>query len=89
MQGDFDKRHKVSPCSSSQLQHNLRPEIQAINLTKCPPNCAFQLNINSCIYPNQEITLKQTLTLLLEKGTRRFDLTGHLVMDIKIERASN
>ena len=37
-------------------------------ITKCPPNVAPQIRINSCIHPNLKITITFTLTctLLLE-----------------------
>ena len=89
MHTDFNKRHEVSHCSSPQLQHYSFPGIQAINVTKCPPNAAPQVRINSCIYPKTKITLTFTLTLLLEIGSKSLDLKGHFVLNVKIECASN
>ena len=89
MHVNFNKRHEVSHCSSPQLQHYSFPGIQKINVTKCPPNAALQVRINSCIYPKTKITLTFTLTLLLEIGSKGLDLKGHFVLDVKIERASN
>ena len=89
MHVDFNKRHEVSHCSSLQLQHYSFPAIQTINVTKCPPNAALQVRINSCIYPETKITLTFTLALLLEIGSKGIDLKGHFVLDVQIERASN
>ena len=89
MHVDFNKRHEVSHCSSLQLQHYSFPAIQTINVTKCPPNAALQVRINSCIYPETKITLTFTLALLLEIGSKSIDLKGHFVLDVQIERASN
>ena len=89
MHADFNKRHKVSHCSSPQLQHYSFPRIQTINVTKCPQNAAPQVRINSCIYPKTKLTLTFTLTLLLEIGGKGLDLYGHFVLDVKIERASS
>ena len=89
MQVDFNKRHEVSHCSSLRLQHYSFPAIQTINVTKCPPNAALQVRINSCIYPETKITLTFTLALLLEIGSKGIDLKGHFVLDVQIERASN
>ena len=63
--------------------------IKTINVTKCPPNAAPQVRINSCIYPKIKITLTVTLTLLLEIGSKGLDLKGRFVLDVKIFRASN
>ena len=89
MHADFNKRHEVSHSSSSQLQHYSFPGKQRINVTKCPPNAASQVRINSCIYLKTTITLTFTLTLLLEIGSKGLDFKGHFVLDVKIERASN
>ena len=89
MHVDFNKRHEVSHCSSPQLQHYSFHGIQTINVTKCPPNAAPQVRINSCIYPKTKITLTFTLTLLLEIGSKSLDFKGHFVLDVKIECASN
>ena len=89
MHVDFNKRHEVPHRSSPQLQHYSFPGIQTINVTKCPPNAALQVRINSCIYPETKITLTFTLTSLLEIGRKSLDLKGHFVLDVKIERASN
>ena len=88
MHMDFNKRHEVSHCSCPQLQHYSFPGIQTINVTKCPPNAAPQVRINSCIYAKTKITLTFTLTVL-EIGSKGLDLKGHFVLDVKIERASN
>ena len=72
----FNKRHEVSHCSSPQLQHYSFPGIQTINVTKCPPNAALQVRINSCIYAKTKVTLIFTLTLLLEIGSKGLDLKG-------------
>ena len=88
MHVDFNKRHEVSHCSSPQFQHYSFPGIQTINVTKCPPNAALQVRINSCIYPKTKITLTFTLTLLLEIGSKGLDLKGHFMLDVKIGRAS-
>ncbi|XP_068747252.1 adhesion G protein-coupled receptor L4-like [Montipora capricornis] len=39
---DFNKRHKVSPCSSFQLQLHSCLRIQTTDVTRCPPNTAPQ-----------------------------------------------
>ena len=85
MHADFNKRHEVSHCSSPQPQHYSFPVIQTISVTKCPPNAAPQVRINSCIY----LKTKIALTLLLEIGSKGLDFNGHFVLDVKIERASN
>ena len=85
----FNKRHEVSHCSSTQLQHYSFPGIQTTNVTKCPPNAALQVRTNSCIYAKTKITLIFTLTLLLEIVSKGLDLKGHFVLDVKIEHASN
>ena len=84
MHADFNKRHKVSPCSSRQLQHHSCLRIQTIYVTKCPPNAALQVLINSCIYPELKITLTFIFTVLLEIGGKRLDLKGHFVLDVKM-----
>ena len=89
MHADFNKRHEVSHCSSPQLQHYSFPGILTISVTKCPPNTAPQVRINSCIYHKTKITQTFTLTLLLEISRKGLDLKGHFVLDVKIERASN
>ena len=89
MHVDFNKRHEVSDCSSPQLQHYSFPGILTIDVTKCPPNAALQVRINSCIYPKTKIILTFTLTLLLEIGSKGLDLKRHFVLDVKIERAFN
>ena len=89
MHANFNKRREVSPCSSPQLEHHSFLRIQTINVTKCPPNAAPQVRINSCIYPKIKITLTFTLTLLLEIGSKGLDLKGHFVLDVKIRHASN
>ena len=89
MHTDFNKHHEVSHCSSPQLQHYSFPRIETINVTKCPPNAAPQVRMNSCIYPKTKITLTFTLTLLLEIGSKGLDLEGHFVLDVNIKRASN
>ena len=89
MHADFNKRHKVSHCSSPQLQHCSFPGILTFSVTKCPPNAAPQVRINSCIYLKTKIALTFTLTLLLEIGNKGLDFKGHFVLDVKIERASN
>ena len=88
MHADFNKRHRVSHCSS-QLQHYSFHRILTISVTKCPPNAAPQVRINSCIYLKTKITLTFTLTLLLEMGSKGLDSQGYFVLDVKIERASN
>ena len=85
----FNKRQEVSHCSSPQLQHYSFPGILTISVTKCPPNAAPQVRINSCIYPKTKIALTFTLTLLLEIGSKSLDFKGHFVLVAKIERASN
>ena len=82
MRVDFNKRHEVSHYSSPQLQHYSFPGIQTIDVTKCPPNAALQVRINSCIYPKTKITLTFTLTLLLEIGSKEVlmsKLSVHLI----------
>ena len=54
MHADFNKRHEVSPCSSSKLHSRLGIQ----STIKCPENAAFQVKINRCIYPNLKITLR-------------------------------
>lgn len=65
MHADFNKRHKVSLCSSSQCLW-----IQAIYVTKCPTNAAHQVKITSYIYPHQIITLTFPLTFMTCKALR-------------------
>ena len=89
MHADFNKRHEVSHCSSPQLQDYSFPGIKTIHVTKCPPNAAPQVRINSCIYPKTKMTLTFTLTLLLEVGSNSLDFKGHFVLNVKIRRASN
>ena len=89
MHEDFNTRHEVSHCSSPQLQHYSFPEILTISVTKCPPNAASQVRMNSCIYLKTKIALTLTLNLLLEIGSKGLDFKGHFVLDVKIERASN
>ena len=86
MHADFNKRHEVSHCSSPQLQHYSFPGKLTISVTKCPPNAAPQVRINSCIYLKTKMALTFTLTLLLEIGSKGLDFNGHFVLDVKIER---
>ena len=74
----FNKRHKVSPCSSPQLQHHSCLGIQT--------NAAPKVSINNYIYPELKTTLTFILTFLLEIRRKDFDLKRHLVMDVKIGR---
>ena len=83
MHADFNKRHEVSHCSSPQLQHYSFHGILTISVTKCPPNAATQVRINSCINLETKLTLTFTLTLLLEIGSKGLDLKGHFVLDVK------
>ena len=63
---DFNRRHEVFPCPSLQLHHHLCLGVQKLNVTKCSPNAAPRLRINSCIYRKLKIML--TFTLTLETG---------------------
>ena len=89
MHADFNKGHEVSHCSFPQVQHCSFHGILTISVTKCPPNTAPQVRINSCIYLKTKIALTFTLTLLLEISSKGLDFKGHFVLDVKIERASN
>ena len=66
MHTNINKLHKVSPCSSPHLQRHSCLGTETSDVTKCPPNVALQVKMNSCIYPK----LKVTLTLVLEIGSK-------------------
>ena len=69
----------MSHCSSPQLQHYSFPGILTISVTKCPPNAAPQVRINSCIYLKTKIALTLTLTLLLEIGDSKQVISPELL----------
>ena len=62
MHANFNKRHKVSSCSS--LNFNITRVSEYRQLTsQCLPNATPRVRINGCIYPKLKITLTLTLTL--------------------------
>ena len=72
MHADFNKRHEVSHCSSPQLQRYSFPGILTVSVTKCPPNVAPQVRIDSCIYLKTKIALIFGLRTIIDVQVTNF-----------------